>query len=47
MPPACTAGKNLSSVKPSSCAIMISLPVATPGSSGRPRSWQALPTARV
>ena len=46
-PPACSAGKNFSSVWPSSCASMTSLPVATPGSSGRPRSWQALPTERV
>ena len=46
-PPACSAGKNLSSLKPASCARMISDAVATPGSKGRCWSPQAWATRSV
>src|SRR5450759_2195599 len=46
-PPLCTAGKNFSSVKPSCCASMISLALATPGSRTRSRSRQACPLSLI
>ena len=47
MPPTAVAGNSFRNVKPSSAAIMISLPVDTPGSSAMPSSLQASPTAFV
>ncbi len=47
MPPTAVAGNSFRNVKPSSAAIMISLPVDTPGSSAMSRPLQAEPTSGV
>ncbi len=47
MPPTAVAGNSFRKVKPSSAAIMISLPVDTPGSSAMSSDLQASPITRV
>ena len=47
MPPAAVAGKNFRNCSPSAMAVITSLALATPGSSGRPAARQAAPSASV
>src|SRR5450755_4303716 len=46
-PPLMSAGKNLTTLQPSSSAVCISVGVATPGNTGTPTSWQYDTTAAL